>query len=95
MGGSAALFPAHAGVIPERQNLAGRDCTFPRTCGGDPEANNVLWMEKMLFPAHAGVILVTYSGGKDSQAFPRTCGGDPLRCDADLTDEHFSPHMRG
>ena len=31
----------------------------------------------------------------EHHTFPRIRGGDPLRCDADLTDEHFSPHTRG
>ena len=31
-----SLFPAHAGVIPNRRSLRTTNRTFPRTRGGDP-----------------------------------------------------------
>lgn len=61
--------------------------------------HDIRWLllteEEQLFPAHAGVIPVDSQSQVKGKSFPRIRGGDPLRCDADLTDEHFSPHTRG
>ena len=71
------LFPAHAGVILNGQNLDNESMAFPRPCGGDPIQSTENHNQNTLFPAHAGVILAQAVPETYRYAFPRPCGGDP------------------
>ena len=90
-----SLFPAHAGVIPSKAFNYTAGYAFPRTCGGDPEAEQSKWPDAKLFPAHAGVILDALPSALASCAFPRTRGGDPTTVRPMPMYSVFSPHMRG
>ena len=48
-----------------------------------------------LFPAHAGVIPSGHVRPCQPVPFPRTCGGDPYSAVPTLSQECFSPRVRG
>ena len=91
----AALFPAHAGVIPGVCTACTSMQPFPRIRGGDPVRGEELKDHVSLFPACAGVIRVRWVPVLVVTAFPRIRGGDPTELVRGLGHTDFSPHMRG
>lgn len=72
------LFPAYAGVIPERFGECPVRPALPRACGGDSVSAWSRAISTVLFPAYAGVIPVPVFQSIVGAALPRAASRSSL-----------------
>ena len=91
----AIVFPAHAGMSPQKLLPEIADQRFPRACGDEPKISDEMAADYGVFPAHAGMSRrhrIIFSPGL---RFPRACGDEPSIFPARRPMQSFSPRMRG
>ena len=90
-----SVFPANAGMIPDRPSATARASCVPRECGDDPTGLPSIPFASV-FPANAGMIPRSReSRERTEKRVPRECGDDPAHKLTFSEVYECSPRMRG
>ena len=89
------VFPAHAGMSPQRANSELASTSFPRSRGDEPASVPAASLHTLVFPAHAGMSLADAHPPALPSRFPRSRGDEPASVPAASLHTLFSPLTRG